>query len=105
MDFQPRGLEAPGLPVPNVAFWIAWNANTLAGFGALNELDAKHRKVKSMRVAPTLQGVQTTPDDPQRWLGKTEQGDEWSFCLMATRMVANRRDDEQETTPESQPGI
>jgi hypothetical protein len=41
----------------------------------------------------------------ERWLGKTEQGDEWSFCLMATRMVANRRDDEQETTPESQPGI
>lgn len=41
----------------------------------------------------------------QRWLGKSEHGDKWSFCLMATNRVADRRHDEQETSPEPQPGI
>jgi hypothetical protein len=39
------------------------------------------------------------------WLGETEQSDEWNFCLMATRMVADVRDDEQWTTPEPQSGL
>jgi RNA polymerase sigma factor (sigma-70 family) len=41
----------------------------------------------------------------ESWASKTEQFDKWSICPMATSMVANMRHDEQETSPEPQPGL
>ena len=42
----------------------------------------------------------------QSWLGEFEQGDEWSFCLIAARMAADQeRVDDETSAPEPQPGI
>jgi hypothetical protein len=38
-------------------------------------------------------------------LRKFEQPDKWSFCLKAAMIAANRRDHEQTTAPEPQPGF
>src|ERR1017187_7018220 len=38
-------------------------------------------------------------------LRKFEQVDKWSFCLKAAMIAANRRDHEQTTAPEPQPGF
>src|SRR5258705_1016504 len=37
--------------------------------------------------------------------GKSAKGDKWSFCLKAAMMVANRRDHEQTSPPESLTGL
>jgi putative acetyltransferase len=49
-------LDASGLSAPNVTFWTAWDGETLAGFGALKELDPLHGEVKSMRASPAVRG-------------------------------------------------
>lgn len=49
-------LDASGLSADNVTFWTAWHADTLAGFGALKELEGSHGEVKSMRAAPAARG-------------------------------------------------
>lgn len=51
-------LDASGLSAPGVTFWTAWLGApaTLAGFGALKELEAGHGEVKSMRAAPEARG-------------------------------------------------
>src|ERR1700688_2734454 len=42
----------------------------------------------------------------ESWLGEFEQGDEWSFCLIAARMAADQeRVDDETSAPEPQPGI
>jgi putative acetyltransferase len=40
------------LRAPDMTFFSAWDAGTLAGCGALKRLDAGHAELKSMRVAP-----------------------------------------------------
>ncbi len=50
-------LDASGLSHDSVTFWTAWNADKLAGFGALKALDATHGEVKSMRAAPAALGT------------------------------------------------
>lgn len=50
-------LDASGLSAPGVTFWTAWTGDTLAGFGALKQLDATHGEVKSMRAAPSARGT------------------------------------------------
>jgi putative acetyltransferase len=49
-------LDATGLSAPSVTFWTAWDGETLAGFGALKELDPTHGEVKSMRASPAARG-------------------------------------------------
>ncbi|MGL4574603.1 MAG: GNAT family N-acetyltransferase [Burkholderiaceae bacterium] len=46
-------LDLAGLRKPEITFWSVWDGNTLAGCGALKELDAQHAEVKSMRTATT----------------------------------------------------
>lgn len=47
-----HALDLDGLRRPEVTFWTAWDGATLAGCGAIQELDEKHAEVKSMRTAP-----------------------------------------------------
>ncbi len=44
-------LDLTGLSVPSVIVWSIWDAENLAGCGALREIDATHGEVKSMRTA------------------------------------------------------
>ncbi|WP_156681630.1 GNAT family N-acetyltransferase [Sphingomonas profundi] len=57
MNGHASALDATGLAAASVTFWTAWQADTLAGFGALKELDARHGEVKSMRAAPAARGT------------------------------------------------
>ena len=42
----------------------------------------------------------------KRWLGKTEQGDKWRFCLNAAKIAADQeRNDDETDAPESHTGI
>jgi putative acetyltransferase len=50
-------LDASGLSAPSVTFWTAWHGETLAGFGALKQLDPLHGEVKSMRASPAARGT------------------------------------------------
>jgi putative acetyltransferase len=49
-------LDASGLSAASVTFWTAWDGETLAGFGALKQLDPAHGEVKSMRASPEARG-------------------------------------------------
>lgn len=46
-----HALDLEGLRRPEITFWTVWDGATLAGCGALKELDAEHAEVKSMRTA------------------------------------------------------
>lgn len=41
----------------------------------------------------------------QRWPDKSEQGGKWSFCLIAAKIAANRRDNVETTPPEPYAGF
>jgi putative acetyltransferase len=43
-------LDFDGLNAPDVTFWSIWDKESLAGCGALKELDAEHGEIKSMRT-------------------------------------------------------
>ena len=43
-------LDFDGLSAPDVTFWSIWDCESLAGCGALKELDAEHGEIKSMRT-------------------------------------------------------
>lgn len=43
-------LDFDGLNSPDVTFWSIWDGQSLAGCGALKELDAEHGEIKSMRT-------------------------------------------------------
>jgi putative acetyltransferase len=43
-------LDFEGLNAPDVTFWSIWDKESLAGCGALKELDAEHGEIKSMRT-------------------------------------------------------
>jgi putative acetyltransferase len=49
-------LDASALAAPDVAFWSAWDGDTLAGIGALKQIDAASGEVKSMRAAAPYRG-------------------------------------------------
>ena len=46
-----HALDLPGLRKPEITFWTLWDNETIAGCGALRQLDASHGEVKSMRTA------------------------------------------------------
>jgi putative acetyltransferase len=46
-----HALDLAGLRVPEITFWTVWDGTSLAGCGALKELDADHAEIKSMRTA------------------------------------------------------
>ena len=56
LDSSPEGsthfLDIDGLRQPDVTFWSIWDDDSLAGCGALRELDAGHGELKSMRTSP-----------------------------------------------------
>jgi putative acetyltransferase len=43
-------LDFEGLKTPGVTFWSIWDGASLAGCGALRELDGTHGEIKSMRT-------------------------------------------------------
>ena len=43
-------LDFDGLNAPDVTFWSIWDGDSLAGCGALKELEADHGEIKSMRT-------------------------------------------------------
>ncbi|RDI64741.1 GNAT family N-acetyltransferase [Nocardia pseudobrasiliensis] len=49
-----HALDLDGLRKPEVTLWTIWDENTLAGCGALKELDPTHGEIKSMRTAPVV---------------------------------------------------
>jgi len=46
-----HALNLEGLKKPDITFWSVWDQGSLAGCGALKELDKHHGEVKSMRTA------------------------------------------------------
>jgi putative acetyltransferase len=46
-----HALDVEKLRRPEVTFWAAWEGEELLGTGALQELDAEHAEIKSMRTA------------------------------------------------------
>ena len=46
-----HALDLDGLRRPGISFWIVWDGQTIAGCGALKELDGEHAEIKSMRTA------------------------------------------------------
>lgn len=57
-----HALDLDGLRRPEITFWSVYDGETLAGCGALKQLDAEHGEIKSMRVAPShrSRGVAST---------------------------------------------
>ena len=50
-----HALHLDGLRQPDITFWSVWDGSTLAGCGALKELDKHHGEIKSMRTAYAYQ--------------------------------------------------
>ncbi|WP_329742171.1 GNAT family N-acetyltransferase [Dyella sp. A6] len=48
-----HALDLGGLQHPDITFWCMWDGKTLAGFGALRQLEPDHGEIKSMRTAAT----------------------------------------------------
>lgn len=44
-------LDLSGLQAPEVTVWSIWDTGSLAGCGALREIDSTHGEIKSMRTA------------------------------------------------------
>jgi len=57
-----HALDLTGLRRPEITFWTIWDGPTLAGCGALKELDQQHAEIKSMRTdyAHQRKGVAST---------------------------------------------
>src|SRR5438874_10048127 len=51
-----HALPLERLRAPDVTFWTAWDGQSLAGCGALKELDPAHGEIKSMRAHPDYRG-------------------------------------------------
>jgi putative acetyltransferase len=51
-----HAMPAERLRRPDVAFFSAWDGETLAGCGAIKHLDTEHGELKSMRAAPEYRG-------------------------------------------------
>jgi len=51
-----HALDLDALRAPDIAFWSAWDGETLLGVGALKQLTAAHGEVKSMHTAAASRG-------------------------------------------------
>lgn len=51
-----HALDLAGLRKPEITFWTIWEEGTLAGCGALKQLDPHHGEVKSMRTVSSFRG-------------------------------------------------
>lgn len=51
-----HALDLGKLRGPSVSFYTAWDGATLLGCGALQQLDARHGEIKSMRTPEALRG-------------------------------------------------
>ena len=51
-----HSLGAESLVAPDITFWTIWAGNSLAGCGALKELDPRHGELKSMHTAEAFRG-------------------------------------------------
>jgi putative acetyltransferase len=51
-----HALDLSGLRKPEITFWTIWEEGTLAGCGALKQLDLLHGEVKSMRTVSSFRG-------------------------------------------------
>ncbi len=51
-----HAMPAARLRQPDVAFFSAWDGETLAGCGAIKHLDDGHGELKSMRATPAYRG-------------------------------------------------
>lgn len=51
-----HALGVAALRDPRVTVWSAWRGGTLAGIGALKQLDGRRAELKSMRVADAFRG-------------------------------------------------
>lgn len=51
-----HALPLDKLRAPGVTFYSAWIGDSLAGMGAIQQIDAGHGELKSMRVAPEWLG-------------------------------------------------
>jgi putative acetyltransferase len=51
-----HALDVDSLRADEVTFWSAWSGDTLAGCGALKQLDPTHGEIKSMRTADAFRG-------------------------------------------------
>lgn len=49
-----HALDLTALRKPEITFWSIWEADALAGCGALKELNPTHGEIKSMRTAATF---------------------------------------------------
>jgi putative acetyltransferase len=63
-----HALDLESLRQPDITVWTLWDAGTLAGCGALKELDPQHGEIKSMRTASAhrRQGVAVAAHNHQR---------------------------------------
>lgn len=57
-----HALDIEGLRAPEITFWSVWDGTTLAGCGALKQLDPSHGEIKSMHTASAFlrKGVAST---------------------------------------------
>lgn len=46
-----HALDLEGLKAPTIAFWTAWDGDSLLGVGALKRLSGEHGEIKSMHTA------------------------------------------------------
>ena len=51
-----HALDLDALRVPEITFWTVWDGETLAGCGALKEIEADHGEIKSMHTAAAYRG-------------------------------------------------
>jgi len=52
-----HALDLDKLRRPEITFWTAWAGGSLAGCGALKQIDAAHGEIKSMRTAQAHRGT------------------------------------------------
>lgn len=57
-----HALDLDELRKPDITFWTLWDADKLAGCGALKQLSSEHAEIKSMRTAVEFrrQGIAAT---------------------------------------------
>ena len=51
-----HALDLDRLRRPEITFWSLWDGTTLAGCGALKQVDSTHAEIKSMRTAAAYRG-------------------------------------------------
>jgi putative acetyltransferase len=68
-----HALDLEGLRQPDITFWTIWDQGTLAGCGALKELDPQHAEIKSMRTASSYRRKGVAKQMLQHLLSEAKQ--------------------------------